>query len=548
MIWRVPRISAEPLDVPLGADTRVYILGPNGSGKSALVQHLARHSLGRPVQRISAHRRTWLSSGTIDFTPASRKRWAESYRQYDNQPDSRWREHDPASRQSAILFDLVAQDNARARSIASRVDSRDWDGAKRLSSDTRSPFETLNQLLTLGTLSVTVGNSKGEQIFACHRASEARYDIAKMSDGERSAVILAANVLTAEEGTVFVIDEPERHLHRSIIEPFLSAVFSQRPDCSFVIATHEIALPAVDPSAIVLLVRACSWSGELAKEWEVDFLQPDSPLPEDLRRAILGARRRLLFVEGTASSLDCRLYGALFPDVTVIPIGGSREVQEAVKGLRETEDVHRILALGAIDGDDRPVASIERLARDGVFVLDTSCVEGLYYCADAIGAVASHQALALGLDRVEINASARHRALSVLDDEELAVRMAARRSERLVRTKVLSDLPSWKTIQSLSDHAISVTVPSPMQDEMRRYRELVADGDLDGLVSRYSIRESRAFDVIAKELRCRSRGDYCRMVVSQIRRSDSLRVSLRNRMNALARAIDASGKSVGNKS
>ena len=174
MTWQVPRISAEPLDVPLQAGTRVYILGPNGSGKSALVQHLARQSLGRPVQRISAHRRTWLRSGTINLTPASRKQWAENYRRYDNQPDSRWLEHDPESRQSAILFDLVAQDNARARSIASRVDSRDWDGAKRLSSDTRSPFDTLNELLSLGTLSVTVENSNGEQIFACHRASEAR--------------------------------------------------------------------------------------------------------------------------------------------------------------------------------------------------------------------------------------------------------------------------------------------------------------------------------------------------------------------------------------
>jgi len=55
----------------------------------------------------------------------------------------------------------------------------------------------------------------------------------------RSAVILAGIVLTADEGTVFVIDEPERHLHRAIIEPLLSAVFSQRPDCSFVMLVDD---------------------------------------------------------------------------------------------------------------------------------------------------------------------------------------------------------------------------------------------------------------------------------------------------------------------
>ena len=546
MIWRIPRTSGDPLEISLQSGRRVFILGPNGSGKSALVQHLARQSLGRPVRRISAHRRTWLNSGTIDFTPASRKQWTETGRQYESMPDSRWREHDPASRQSAILFDLVAQDNDRARSITSCVDSRDWDGAKRLSSETLSPFDSLNELLTSGNLCVTIENSKGEEIIACHRSSRARYDIAKMSDGERSAVILAANVLTADEGTVFVIDEPERHLHRAIIEPFLSAVFSQRPDCAFVIATHEIALPAIDPGSDVLLVRSCDWSGELAKEWEVDFLPPDSPLPEDMRYSILGARRRLLFVEGTQSSLDCRLYGALFPSVSIIPVGNSREVQEAVKGLRETAEVHSIRAFGAIDGDDRPAASVEKLASDGVFVLDISCVEGLYYCSDAITAVASHQALALGLDHAEVNASARHRALSVLDDDQLTIRMAARRAERIVRTQVLSYLPNWKSIQSHPERDFSFTVSSPVRDEMRRYGELVADGDLDGLVGRYPIRESGAFDRIAQELRCRNRGDYCRMVVSLIRRSDSLRGKLRNRVDALARAIGDGGNSTAN--
>lgn len=542
MIWHIPRTSGTHLEITLEPGARAYILGPNGSGKSALVQHLARQSLGRPIQRISAHRRTWLRSGAISFTAANRKQWSADFRHYESLPDSRWLEHDPESKQSAILFDLVARDNSRARSIADRVDKNDMDGAKRLSAETRSPFDTLNQLLALGTLAVSLENSNSEEIVARHRSSQAKYDIAKMSDGERSAVILAGNVLTADKGTVFVIDEPERHLHRAIIEPFLSAVFSQRPDCSFVVATHEVALPATDPSAVVLMVRSCTWSEELANEWEVDVLSADSPLPEDLKRAILGARKTLLFVEGKQSSLDCRLYGALFPAISVIPVGSAREAQETVKGLRETEDVHRVRALGAIDGDDRSPTTIEELAKDGVFVLDTSSIEGLYYCSEAIAAVASHQACALELDRADITASARHKALRVLDDDGLKTRMAARRAERLVRTRMQSRLPGWKSLQSHPDREISVTVPSPVHDEQRRYRTLVDDGDLDSLVRRYPIRESRAFDCIAKELHCRDRNDYCRMVVTRIRDSSALRNRLRSRLNELTRAINAANR------
>ncbi len=542
MTWLIPRASGAPLEIPLEPGSRAYILGPNGSGKSALVQHLARQSLGRPVQWISAHRRTWLHSGAISFTPANRKQWAASSRQYETRADSRWLEHEPASRQSAILFDLVAQDNARARSIASRVDKWDLDGARRLSSETRSPFDTLNELLDLGTLAVTVEKFESEEIVACHRSSRARYDIAKMSDGERSAVILAGNVLTADEGTVFVIDEPERHLHRAIIEPLLSAVFSQRPDCSFVIATHEIALPSTDSGSVVLMVRSCTWRGELANEWEIDVLPAGSPLPEDLRCAILGARRTLLFVEGTHSSLDYRLYAALFPAISVVPVGNAREVQKAVRGLRETEHVHSIRALGVVDGDDRSAASIEKLAGDGVFVLNASSVEGLYYCSDAIAAVAAHQAHALGLDHVDITASAHSKALNVLDDDGLKTRMAARRSERLVRSRALSSLPGWKSIRSHPDRDISVTVPSPVRDEMRRYRELVSDGDLDGLVGRYPIRESGAFDCIAMELHCRDRKDYCRMVVSRVRDSPALGDRLRGHLNDLTRSVKAANR------
>ena len=542
MNLQVPRTSDTPLEIPLEPGARAYILGPNGSGKSALVQHLARQRLGRPVQRVSAHRRTWLNSGTIDFTPASRKRWASNSRRYEKQPDSRWREHDPASKQSAILFDLVAQDNDRARSITSRVDKRDLDGAKRISSESPSPFDTLNKLLNVGTLPVTLENSKGEEIIACHRASESKYDIARMSDGERSAVILAANVLTAEEGTVFVIDEPERHLHRAIIEPFLSAVFSQRSDCSFVIATHEIALPATDSSSVVLMVRSCTWSGELAEAWDVDCLPADSPLPEDLRRAMLGARRKLLFVEGTESSLDCRLYRALFPAISVVPVGSSRDVQEAVRGLRETEDAHSIEAFGVIDGDDRSAASIEKLEGHGIFALNTSSVEGLYYCSDAIAAVARHQARALELDQPEMQAFAVQKALTVLNDDEIRNRMAARRSERLVRRRMLSDLPRWQSLRSQPDEDITVTVESPVRTEELRYRDLVSDEDLDGLVRRYPIRESGAFDAVAKQLHCRNRNDYCRMVVGRIGESDSLGDKLRSRMNALASAVNQNGK------
>jgi hypothetical protein len=58
------------------------------------------------------------------------------------------------------------------------------------------------------------GIKEGEQILAKKECGEP-YSIAELSDGERNALLIAATVLTVKPGTLLLIDELERHLHRS---------------------------------------------------------------------------------------------------------------------------------------------------------------------------------------------------------------------------------------------------------------------------------------------------------------------------------------------
>ena len=103
-------------------------------------------------------------------------------------------------------------------------------------------------------------------------------------------MIIAGHVITAKPGTVFLIDEPEKHLHRSIIQPFLSALFDLRSgDCIFIISTHEMGLPVANPEARVLILRSCQWSDSQCVSWDAEILEGNSQVPEDLKRAILGS-------------------------------------------------------------------------------------------------------------------------------------------------------------------------------------------------------------------------------------------------------------------
>ena len=247
--WTIPRTNDNPLTINLDPSSRIFIVGANGAGKSALIQHAVRELGSEKVQRISAYRQTWMESGTINMTAQTRREFGQNLDGEEQNDRYRYSDWAPLERISSVLFDLAATENDLARRITNAVYDDDQDEVNRIRDKERRVFDRLNESFTLAGLKVTIENSEGEELLARHSQGNLPYNIAQMSDGERNAAIIAANVLTVEEGTILLIDEPERHLHRSIIEPFLSALFSQRPDCPFVVSTHEVNLLLANPDS-----------------------------------------------------------------------------------------------------------------------------------------------------------------------------------------------------------------------------------------------------------------------------------------------------------
>ena len=535
MHWSIPQPSGSSLAVELEAGEQIFVVGPNGSGKSALLQHLATSSDGGQIRRIFAHRQTWLRSGSLTLTPEDRRQFEGSRRGYETAHDSLWRDYAGQQTHAAVLFDLVAAENKRARTIAEHVENKKIERAKRAANAT-SPFTRLNDLLALGTLRISLHAREDVEIVA-RKGSSPTYGMERMSDGERNAVIMAATVLTVDPGTTLLIDEPERHLHRAIIAPFLSALFEQRQDCAFVVSTHELFLPVENPDARVLMARSCTWAGDNPEAWDLELLAMSSELPEELRFAVLGARSRVLFVEGSSTSLDLPLYDALFPELSVSPRGNCVEVQRAVRGLRAVRDRHHIEAYGIIDRDDLDDAAVAKLAAAGIFALAVRSVESLYYCSDAIQAIAHHQADSMDINAENLAETAKRSALATLSSEDVVKRMAARRCERRMRDMALGRLPDWKTILSATGPTIDLQIPTAYADEVAQVRHLLAGTDLDALVAQYPLRETQALGAITKALKCASIRDYEQMVVVRTAKDNDLATALRSRLGPLADAI-----------
>ena len=540
MHWKIPLTSGEPLSVTLETGKCLFIVGANGSGKSALIQNFVDSHPPPEIQirRISAHRQTSIESGRSNLTPKRREDFEQDRAGYDRGNTARYQDHFSNERQMAVIFDLVAKENYRARRIAGLVDSKKVKEAEEVSSDSKSPFDQINRLLNLGTLGITIEYSKDEEILAIHRNSSEPFGIEKMSDGERNVVILAANVLTVEPRTVLLIDEPERHLHRSIIEPFLSALFKERKDCFFVVSTHEIELPLASPESQVLAVQSCLWEGDKPSAWNIKLLEANSDFPEDLKQAILGSRKKILFVEGEPQSLDARLYEALFPNILVVPKGGCGEVISAVKGMKNSENLHQVEAFGLIDKDFRSDDEVKELTGEKIFALDVCSVESLYYCPEAIEAVACHQAKSLSKDAKKMIDLAKSKALDVLKQDKVAKEMAARRSEHSIRHKVLEQF-HWKSIKENDDSKIEISVDSSYPDELKRFKKLVEEDNLDDLVARYPIRKSGVCGAIADALELKkNRKIYEQTAISLIRKQSKLAASFRKRLRPLFESLN----------
>ena len=245
-------------------------------------------------------------------------------------------------------------------------------------------------------------------------------------------------------------------------------------------------------------------------------------------------------MEGTSNSLDLPIYDALFQDISVVPQESCRSVQQAVKGIRETYSQHDLEAFGLIDADGRPEEQIKVLAESGVFALSVYSAEALYYCHEAVEAVARRQAESFGGDPTVMAAEAKRNALKLLEEDRLAKRMAARRSEARIRDLVLSRIPDWKTIETSEDTEIALRTDSPYPEELEHFKKLVKEGDLNGLVARYPLRHSRVLSAIAKALKCGGREDYECLIVSQVRRDDNLARALRKRVGPLASVLATS--------
>lgn len=491
-------------------DNRVlYLLGPNGSGKSSLISRIARMHPDK-IRRISAHRQNWFDQDSANITPQTREDIAHQLRNHNSHDRSRWTEWNPGIQGSVAIFDLINSVVLQDHKIANFARMQDWDAARAEANNT-TPIQMINNVLRLSGIFVEIWIEDNRRVFA-KKNNGPVYSITQMSDGERNAFLIAVDVLTSKPGTLILLDEPERHLHRSIVVPLLKAIFRYRRDCGFIVSTHELTLPIDTSNASILLMRGCEYIGDQAVSWTADLIRADDIIDDDLKSDLLGSRRRLLFVEGTSGSLDFPLYSLLFPDVSVIPKKSCRDVEYAVRGLRSIDDVHWIEAYGIVDNDQRAPDSLKSLEELGIYALPFYSVEALYYQSRIIRMVAARHAKNIGKEAsVLASAAIDSGLLAAQGNRDHLIDSAVIRS---AREKLMAELPTREMMKKcLSTINFELNVNELRAVEGAHFDEIISASDWDHLISRYPLRESGAFNAIAKAMRILDKQTYQDMVL-----------------------------------
>lgn len=215
-----------------------------------------------------------------------------------------------------------------------------------------------------------------EKFEAKAKYKENLYKAGSMSDGERVCLYLISQCLITPENHIIVIDEPEIHLHTSIMKKLWDEIERYCPNKTFVYITHDLNFATSRKTATKIWVQ--SYDGH--DNWKITKIEDNDEIPEALFLEVLGTRSPVLFVEGDKSSYDIALYKEVFEDYHVVACNNCQKVIELTKAFNNdrVRTLHTYDVKGLIDHDFLSAEEIASYNKQNIYPIEVSEVENLF--------------------------------------------------------------------------------------------------------------------------------------------------------------------------
>ncbi|SFI40169.1 AAA family ATPase [Bradyrhizobium sp. Gha] len=328
-----------PSGLVVPGDHPLAIIGPNGVGKTRLGVSISQNSDG---ERIAALR-------NVEIPDIPMQRLAQASQNVRNVLNEMMSQHWRQSYElQNLLSEILAED--RERAVGFRTETL----AQRKPSDDLV-YTRLDKVVGCWNRHFPNRQIKIDYEPVVERkigSEKVTYPIARMSEGERTALYLAARVVSCTRA-VIVVDEPESFFHPLLARALWDDLEDLAPNTRFVYITHDIPFALSRRRAQFAIARS---------ETTADLLPPASALPADLVAQVFGAASfsvtasRLVFCEGKPDSYDLEILSAWHdcPRTAVVATGGCHAVRECVSVFRSGVVTGGLEAVGYIDRDGQP--------------------------------------------------------------------------------------------------------------------------------------------------------------------------------------------------
>ena len=286
----LPNRSGNGDDEKITCENNIVLIGANGAGKSRLGSQIETSLIGiTDAHRISAQR----ALSIPDY--ATRKSLEQAERGFfygredvhgnpTTKRGSRWGNNP----ETHLLNDF----DQLLSTLFARTAKRNHDFVKKVEEQKcyfkvpDSPLDVIvrvwNDIMPHRKISFAddkVTTSKGEE----------SYHGKGMSDGERVALYLIGQCLCVPDGSIVIIDEPEIHLHKSLMSRLWDKIETACPTKLIVFITHDLDFAVSRKGARKIWVK--EYSGQ---KWIWDDIPEAEGIPESLVIEIAGTRTHLI--------------------------------------------------------------------------------------------------------------------------------------------------------------------------------------------------------------------------------------------------------------
>lgn len=480
----LPDINGTGAKTEISHNGSVVIIGANGSGKSRLGAWIEKNNAdGVIVHRISAQRALDIPEHAPIKTLEQSSNdllWGNENNKYANQnykQSHRWGSRPETFMQNdyaKVLTTLFARTTERDRKY-----TNDARTSGVFSTVPDAPIDVLIKLWSeiLPHRKISLEDSK---VIVKHNITEQEYLGKEMSDGERVALYLMGQCLCAPSGSIIIIDEPELHLHSSIMQSLWDKLEELQQDCLFVYITHDLNFASTRVSTTSVWVK--EYDGAIKWSWEI--VPVIDEFPESLLLELLGNRRTIVFVEGEKGGKDHAIYQSIYKNYHVVPRDSCQKVIESTRVLRLNTAFHHIKVFGLIDRDYRTEDEIIGLENTGIHCIDVAEIENILLNEDTLRLVAKNQFL----DADDVVTKATTLAKEMLSKE--IERQASLRTYRVIENKLSqintkhSGLNAIKT--SVNQAAVAIDVDAIFNENLKLYTNLSTTSNLNDILKYYN--------------------------------------------------------------